>query len=316
MSKLTYKVKHGMNLLDQLLKAKQVAQIAIDTKTLSSKNVAHIGLPSVISNQILRKYSKNKKCKKLNSVKLTVPRQGIKYKDNQVYISCLRLAIPFTIPPSKQLVQIKQVELDNIYVYICCEVEDHPYNNEECGYLGIDRNATGHIAVIAFGSRIIKLGKMASHINKKYRYLRAKAQKRGSFKFIKKLKNRESRITKDINHKISKKIVELAKSNNFGIKLEKLQGIRKKSQGKEFNRTKSNWSFYQLEGFIEYKAKLSGVRVYHVNPAYTSKNCSRCGLIGSRESKVFRCNNCGHHDHADANASFNIAKAVPLIVQT
>jgi len=195
-------------------------------------------------------------------------------------------------------------------------VEDQPYNNEEWGYLGIDRNATGHIAVVSIGSKIVKLGKMASHINKKYRYIRAKAQKNKAYKFIKKLKNRESRITKDINHKISKKIVELARSNNFGIKLEKLTGIRKENQGKEFNRIKSNWSFYQLEGFIEYKAKLSGVRVYHINPAYTSKNCSRCGLIGSRESKVFRCNNCGHHDHADANASFNIALAKPLIVQT
>ena len=63
---LTYKVRHHQDFSTQLRQAKQVAKFAIANRDkLSSKHVAHCGLKSSISNQILREYGRNKKCKKV-----------------------------------------------------------------------------------------------------------------------------------------------------------------------------------------------------------------------------------------------------------
>lgn len=305
---LTYKIKHNRDFSEELQKARKVAEFGIKHRTLSSKDVAHIGLKSMISNQVLRKYVKNKKVKSVKNIKLTIPNQGIKIDADKhiIRIPCVKLALEYQFP---EFEKINQIELGKTFAYVSVTIPEKE-TEEPTNYVGVDRNTTGHIATVANPEtgKVWKLGKKGLHIHTKYKNIRKSLQKKGKYRKVKQIKDRESRIVKDLNHKISKKIVEIAVQNNSGIKLEDLTGIRQTAkQRKSFRYSLNSWSFYQLQMFIEYKAKIQGVEVVYIDPHYTSKSCSRCGLIGNRNGKKFKCPTCGHVDHADINAAFNIA---------
>ena len=321
MSILTYKIKHNKNFLKELYKARQIAKFALRTHSRSSKDVKNFGLPSSISNQILKKYSSNKKLKKVNNVKLTIPNQSIRLIENIIKIPCLKLEIQHNI--QKDFIKINQIEIDHKYSYVSVEIKDK-LEVISTKSIGVDRNTTGHCAVVAIPStgKIIKLGKNAFHIHRKYKKIRTMLQKANAKKMLKKIRRRESNIIKNINHKISRKIIEIAIKNNCNIKLEDLSGIRKNSKGgknnrkgkngESFNSSINTWEFYQLQNMIEYKSKICGIKVIYIDPRYTSQKCSICGLIGNRNGKKFVCHACGHVDHADSNAAFNIATSLEL----
>lgn len=124
------------------------------------------------------------------------------------------------------------------------------------------------------------------------------------------MKFKEARIIRDQNHKISRELVDLAKAKQMGIRLEDLSRIRERTNKKSSKKTRritNNWNFYQFRQMVEYKSRICGVPVEFINPAYTSQTCSKCGNVGERLKKEFKCSFCGHADHADANAAFNIA---------
>jgi len=302
---LTYKVKHLIDLTIELKKAKQVAEYALKTKSRSSADVKHIGLKSVISNQILKKYSSNKVLNRINSVKLTVPSQSIKYSNKKVSIPCLKLSFSF----DKQFQKINQIELDKEYAFISCTIkEEQPL--EPTSWIGIDLNTTGYCVVASNPStgKVIKMGKKSLHTRKKYKAIRKKLQKLKKYKAVKRIKNRESRIIRDLNHKMSTKLIKEARKQNAGLVLEDLTGIRNnKKQSKSFRYALNSWSFYQFRLFLTYKAKLYGVPIAFIDPRYTSQQCSKCGLLGERNGKSFKCS-CGHVENADVNASFVISR--------
>ena len=78
-----------------------------------------------------------------------------------------------------------------------------------------------------------------------------------------------------------------------------------------------NWSYYDLQQKVKYKADEVGIEVIFVNPKYTSKRCSKCGNIHleNRDCKnnqsKFECKMCGYKENADINASKNIS--IPFI---
>jgi putative transposase len=93
-----------------------------------------------------------------------------------------------------------------------------PSLREPTVYIGVDRNITKHIAIAALPTgTVLKLGKQAPHNTRNTKNIRKGLQKKGRYGAIKKIKNRESRIIKDINHKISRKLVDIAQQTGSTV---------------------------------------------------------------------------------------------------
>ena len=319
MSILTYKLLHNRDFATELRQAVKVANYSLKhRKCITTKDVKQYGLKACIANQILKKYGSNKKLKNVSRVKLTINGYFVKVnkETREINVPSLKLKLNYQFP--NEFIKINQVELDHRYIYISVEIKDAKVI-KVVNYLGVDRNTTGHCTVVALpqSGKVYKLGKQAFHIHRKYKKIRMRLQKANAKKALKKIRHRERNIIRDINHKVSNKIVQLAITNNCGIKLEKLGGIRKAGKnkvkvnktGESFKSSINTWEFYQLQSMIEYKSKICGIPLVYIEPAYTSQMCSRCRQIGIRKQKKFSCPHCGHVDHADANAAFNIALA-------
>ena len=115
-----------------------------------------------------------------------------------------------------------------------------------------------------------------------------------------------ARFRDTYNHKISRYIVDFALRNECGIiQMEDLAGFKGKG-----NSLLENWSYFDLQEKVEYKASEHGIEVKFVNPKYTSQRCSRCGYINEENRKRqdrFRCVECDYEANADINAARNIA---------
>ena len=115
-----------------------------------------------------------------------------------------------------------------------------------------------------------------------------------------------ARCRDTINHKYSKALIDYAVKNGCGtIQMEDLSGITEKA-----NRFLKNWSYFDLQTKIEYKAREQGIKVVYIKPYKTSQRCSKCGYIHADnrpEQATFKCLKCGFETNADYNASQNIA---------
>ncbi|MFX0063536.1 MAG: RNA-guided endonuclease InsQ/TnpB family protein [Candidatus Hermodarchaeota archaeon] len=151
----------------------------------------------------------------------------------------------------------------------------------------------------------------------KYYKLRQELQHKGTRSAKRKLKTmsgRERRFVTDINHCIAKKIVQetRTKCKNPIIVLEDLQGIRNtaKSTSKKGKRNLNNWSFSQLQQFIEYKAAELEIPVVYITPHYTSQQCPSCGHTEkanrNKDLHWFQCKQCNYQTNDDRAASMNI----------
>ncbi len=186
-------------------------------------------------------------------------------------------------------------------------------------WLGVD---LGIVNIAADSEGNVYSGAHFKSIRHRNRRLRAKLQSKGTKaakRLLRKWRAKEAHFARHTNHVISKGIVATAKALKRGIAIEELGGIRDRATVRRSQRaTLHSWSFYQLRFFIEYKARLAGVRVCGVDPRNTSRTCPVCGCIDKANRPTqsqFVCVGCGYASNADTNAARMIASRAALVSQ-
>ena len=195
---------------------------------------------------------------------------------------------------------------------------------EPLGYIGLDineRNVTVS-GTDCYEHKFDELGEVVE-IKEKYREIRAEVSKkiRGDRRIggelLAKYGRREKNRTTQRIHSVTKGIVSYAERNRFGIKMEKLRGIRKlyrkgNGQGPYFRGRMNTWVFGETQRQTDYKAAWLGVPAYYVNPRGTSSNCPCGSRVVTLQDRKLYCPKCDKVWDRDDLASKNVmACAVP-----
>ncbi|MEW9675007.1 transposase [Lentibacillus sp. L22] len=111
--------------------------------------------------------------------------------------------------------------------------------------------------------RFFENGRQNKFKKRVFRSKRKILGKKKKINTIRTLDDKEQRWMKDQDHKVSRAIINVAKENNISvIRLEQLANIRETTRNSRKNeKNLHTWSFYRLSQFIEYKAKLEGIKL-------------------------------------------------------
>ena len=258
--------------------------------------------------------------------------QCISYSNGSVSIQVLggRIKVPFVLGDYQHDVLLRAHDIGSAtlglrrngtwFVGVAYEVLDEaPIAATEA--LGVDRGLI-NIATTSDGERLS--GAELEARRTKRRDVRGSMQRKAAKKKaagkrpkqirrrLKKMGQRESRMQRDKNHCISKKLVQQAKGTARAIVFEDLKGISRRTP---FNRTMrrrlGGWAFHQLESFTRYKAQIAGVPFITVDPRNTSRECPKCGHVDKKNrptQSAFKCMKCSYSGNADCVAAVNIRR--------
>ncbi len=194
---------------------------------------------------------------------------------------------------------------------------------EPLGYMGVDVNER-NVTISATNGCECRFGELGEvvEIKERYRAVRAKVarvtrrDRRIGKGLLNKYGKRERDRTVQRIHNVTKQIVDYAYRNRFGIKMEKLTGIRKlyrrgNGKGASFRGRMNTWVFGEVQRQMNYKAAWLGVPAYYVNPRGTSQNCPECGSrVTSLRDRNLYCPACDKTWDRDDLASKNIMACV------
>ena len=157
-------------------------------------------------------------------------------------------------------------------------------------------------------------GKSIAYKRKKFAYLRRQLQSKGTKsakRHLKKLGHRENRWMADVNHQLSKTLVDYYGSDTLFV-LEDLTNVtfERRYATKDATHDLHSWSFFDLANKLTYKAQISHSQVLTVSADYTSQRCPKCGQIRKNNRNhrlhLYKCGHCGFTTNDDRIGAMNL----------
>jgi IS605 OrfB family transposase len=157
-------------------------------------------------------------------------------------------------------------------------------------------------------------GRTVKHKRGQYKALRKQLQMRqtpSARKRLKEIGSRENRYVTDVNHQVTKALVETYPKGTLFV-IENLKHIRSATEKVcvRHRYVSVSWAFHQFREMLEYKAQLNGQRVIALDPKYTSQTCPKCGHIerANRNKKThsFECRTCHYRSNDDRIGAMNL----------
>lgn len=219
---------------------------------------------------------------------------------------------------SYQLGTAKLVELKGSwYLHIPATKAVEDFQKEDVRHVvGIDRGL--RFLAVSYdeqGKTEFVSGKKIATKRHKFQEVRRQLQSKGTKSAKRKLKaisGRENRWMSDVNHQISKTLVQKYGEDTLFV-LEDLTGVSFEesnlSRTTKQNYDLRSWAFYQLEQFLTYKAHENRSEVLKVSARYTSQRCPKCGTIHKENrdhhNHLYSCQ-CGYKSNDDRIGAMNI----------
>jgi putative transposase len=177
--------------------------------------------------------------------------------------------------------------------------------------VGIDLGIKQYVTLsdgTVFANTVPSIDKQLAKLQRKKEQTKRGAARRAALKlWIAKLHEKNCNRRADFQHKLSRKLVDkydLIAMEDLNIPAMQAAGLP------GLNKLIGESAWTKLEQMISYKAEDAGKKLVLVDPANTSQTCSKCGHVNIKKLKlkdrIFVCENCGHKENRDFNASKNI----------
>ena len=201
-----------------------------------------------------------------------------------------------------------------LHIAVTKEVEQPEFKSSHV--VGIDRGLRQLLTIYdENGQTTFVNGKTILQKRRYFKRLRAQLQSKNTKSAKRRLEaigKRESRWMSDVNHCLSKTLVNRYGSGTI-FTLEDLTNVTFDTTLKRAKKDRyehHSWAFYDFEQKLIYKALDNGSQVISCDAHYTSQRCPKCGFIDSKNrdkaKHEFCCQACSYRTNDDRAAAMNI----------